>query len=501
MTIAQDVKELHPFLDGQPKCMLIGGEWESAASGMTFLTVNPSTAQGIAELASGDAEDVDRAVRAAREAFEGPWGRFTASQREDVLLRLADLLDHRFEDLRLLDVIDMGVPAGPSLRTALSKAVELVRYYAGWPTKIVGETIPGPGGGVFCYTLREPVGVVAAILPWNGPFLSGLQKLAPALAAGCTVVLKPSELAALSVLRLGEVIEELGLPPGVVNIVTGPGPVVGAALASHPDVDKISFTGSTATGQSIVRAAAGNLKRLSLELGGKSPNVVFADADLDAAVSAAAEGVFRQAGQMCIATSRVFVQEAIHDEFVERLSAVANGLRVGNSLDPATDVGPLISERQLGRVAGYVAGARSDGALAVAGGDRLTGGPYGDGYFISPTVFTDVGDDMTIAREEVFGPVVAVMRFSDAEEAVRRANATPYGLAAAVWTSKVDTALTMASALQAGVVWVNGFALGDPAVPFGGFKMSGWGNERGKESLDEFLNVKSVFVAPSGPPG
>ena len=494
-----DKLTLHPFLDGVPKQMLIGGAWTPSVSAQTHPSVNPSTGRAIADIAEGGAEDVDLAVAAARQAFEGPWSRYTPAQRENKLLELADLLDERFEALRLLDVIDMGSPVGGSLRANAHKPVELARYYAGWPTKIHGDTIPSSQeGSALSFTLREPVGVVAAIIPWNGPFQSALMKIAPALAAGCTVVLKPSEESALSVLLLGELIQELDLPPGVVNIVTGAGSVAGAALAGHRDVDKIAFTGSTATGQAIVRASAGNLKRVSLELGGKSPDVIFADADLDVAVPAASMAVFGGAGQTCIAGARVYVERAIHDEFVDRMATFADGLKVGDSLDPTTQIGPVISRRQLDRVSSYIDGARMQGAVTAAGGERLTGDVYGDGFFVGPTVLTDVRDDMQVVQDEIFGPVAAVMPFDDLAEVAQRANATQYGLAGAVWTENVDNALRMASAMHAGMVWVNCYGLFDPAVPFGGLKMSGWGNELGMQSMDEYLNVKSVWIAAPG---
>jgi aldehyde dehydrogenase (NAD+) len=445
-------------------------------------------------LAKGEAEDIDAAVTAARRAFEGPWSQFTPVQRQNVLLRLADLLDENAQELRLLDVLDMGSPIGRPQNKG-SGPSQALRYYAGWATKIHGETVPNSAPGeYFSYTLKGPVGVVGAIIPWNGPLGSAIWKIAPVLATGCTVVLKPAEQASLSPLRLGELIQALDLPPGVVNIVTGFGEA-GAALSSHPDVDKVAFTGSTATGQKIVRAAAGNLKRVSLELGGKSPDVIFADADLDAAVQGAGfAGVFSNSGQSCCAGSRIFVERPIYDEFVERLAALAKSLKVGNSLDPVTQIGPLVSQAQLERVTGYMDSGKQEGARPSAGGERLVDGPLSDGYFVAPTVFTDVNDDMRIATEEIFGPVACVMPFDTIEEVTKRANATQFGLAGGVWTRDVGKAHRMARAIHTGVVWVNSYLVLEPAMPFGGVKMSGWGRELGMHSLDEYLNVKSVWI-------
>jgi aldehyde dehydrogenase (NAD+) len=483
-----------PFLDGTPKRLLVGGEWQAAASGKVFDCVNPSTGRVIAQLAEGDAADIDRAVTAARSAFEGPWRRFTPAQRQDVLLRFADLMERHFHELKVLDSLDMGSPYGRAASPA--PFVDLLRYYAGWPTKLHGETVPNSSADpMFTYTLREPVGVVGAIIPWNGPVTAALWKIGPVLATGCTIVLKPSEEASLSSVRLAELVqEELDLPPGVINVVTGFGPTAGAALSAHHGVDKVAFTGSTATGQAIVRAAAGNLKRVTLELGGKSPDIVFADADLDAAVPGAGMGVFGNSGQVCCAGTRLFVERGVHDEFVERLSDFAGSLTVGDSFDPATQIGPLVSQRQLERVTGYLDAGVRDGARATAGGARLTDGPLADGYFVAPTVFADVRDEMQIAREEIFGPVVSVMPFDDIEEVVARANRTDFGLGAGVWTKDVGRAHRIAHAVSSGVVWVNTYGRFDPAMPFGGMKMSGWGKELSGHSLDSYLNVKAVWV-------
>jgi aldehyde dehydrogenase (NAD+) len=486
----------HPFLDGKPKRLLIGGEWVEAASGATFPSVNPSTGEVIAELAAAGAADADHAVAAARAAFDGPWSRLKPRQRQALLWAFADAVQEHYDELRLLEVLDMGSPVGrPRKPTSLAFEAEVLRYHAGWATKIGGQTIENNlPGAVFSYTLREPVGVVAAIVPWNRPISNAIWKIAPVLATGCTMVLKPAEEASLAALRLGELAAEAGLPDGVLNIVTGLGETAGAALTGHPGVDKVAFTGSTAVGQQILRAAAGNLKRVTLELGGKSPDVVFADADLSRAVPGAAMGVFENSGQVCCAGTRIFVQRPVYDEFVERMSAFADGLRVGDATDRQTQIGPLVSAAQLERVTGYLDIGAAEGATTTAGGGRLTEGDLAGGYFVAPTVLADVRDDMRVAQEEIFGPVACVLPFDTLEEAAARSNATAYGLSGGVWTRDVGKAHQMARALRAGTVWVNTMLLFDPAVPFGGYGMSGWGREMGEHGLDEYLNHKSVWI-------
>jgi aldehyde dehydrogenase (NAD+) len=481
------------FLSGQPKQLYIGGAWQPAADGAVLDTVDPSTGQVIGRFADGGRLDVDRSVAAARRAFEGPWARFTPAQRQNVLLKLADLVEAHAAELAYLDVIDMGAPIGRP--TSSFSPEEILRYYAGWATKIHGETVDNSvSPDIFTYTRRQPVGVVGSIIPWNGPLSSAMFKIAPVLATGCAMVLKPAEDASLSSIRLFELIETLDMPPGVVNLVTGRGEVAGAALVEHPDVDKIAFTGSTAVGQQIVRAAAGNLKRVSLELGGKSPDIVFADADLGRAVQGAAMGVYTNTGQVCCAGTRIFVERPIYEEFIAGLTEFTDSLKVGRSLDPETQIGPIVSQRQLERVCGYVDVGVMEGARQVTGGDRIQVGELATGYFVRPALFADVQDDMRIAREEIFGPVASVLPFDTVEEVIQRANSTPYGLGGGIWTENLSKAHRTAHALRTGVVWVNGYGYFDPAVPFGGQKMSGWGSELSVHSLEEYLLTKAVWV-------
>ena len=481
------------WLSGQPKQLLIDGVMRDAVSGARFATRDPSTGELITQLARAGAADVDLAVASARRAFDGPWSRFSPAERQLALLRLADLVEAEFDDLARIDTLEMGRPITPSLGMK-SMVVRLIRYFAGAATAIHGHTLdnsfPLP---LQSFTLREPVGVVGAIIPWNGPIFSAAWKTAPALAAGCTVVIKPAEDASLTSLRFGELCLEAGVPPGVVNVITGPGDV-GAALVEHPDVDKITFTGSTATGQQIIRASAGTIKRVTLELGGKSPNIVFADADLDRAVPMSASGVFNNSGQVCSAGSRIFVERPIYEAFLERFAAAAERFRIGPSMDPATQIGPLVSARQFERVEGFLKEAPTQGARLVTGGHRLNGREFEGGHFVPPTIFADVTDEMRIAREEVFGPVASVLPFDTVDEVAQRANATPYGLASAVWTRDITRAHTMVRRLRTGTVWVNHYQAMDPGVPFGGYKMSGYGREGGFEHLDGYLQTKGVWI-------
>ncbi|MDO9435325.1 aldehyde dehydrogenase family protein [Hydrogenophaga sp.] len=482
------------FLQGGAKRLLIGGEWTEAASGRTFVTLNPSNGEQVALIAEGDVIDIDRAVAAARAAFEGPWSRFKPFDRQRLLLKLSELVEQHFDGLAELETLEMGAPITRS-RNLRRSCVARLNHYAGMATAMHGETIENSmPGNAFSFTVKEPVGVVGAIIPWNAPLVEAIWKIGPALATGCTVVLKPSEEASLSCLRFGELLQEAGVPPGVVNIVTGSGAGAGAALAAHMDVDKITFTGSHFTGQRIVQASAGNLKRLSLELGGKSPNIVFADADLDQAVPACAMAVFGNTGQVCSAGTRLFVERAIHDEFVERVAAYGRGLRVGQAMDPDTQIGPLVSAAQLERVTSYLAIGRAEGAQPLCGGERLTEGDYLKGNFVPPTVFSGVQDDMRIAKEEIFGPVISAIAFDNAGEALVRGNATIYGLGAGVWTRDINKAHRLARGLRAGSVWVNCYNLFDPAVPFGGYKMSGYGRESGLQHLEDYVNVKAITI-------
>jgi aldehyde dehydrogenase (NAD+) len=481
------------LLETMEQDMLIGGRRAAAASGKRFETRNPATGELLAMVAQGDAEDVDRAVKAARAALEGPWRRMKPAERQRIMLRLADLVEAHYDELAMLDTLDLGAPLS---RTVLGKtrAAALLRYYAGQATLIAGDTLNNSApGDVLSHTLKEPVGVVAAINPWNGPVGMAVWKTGPVLASGCTLVMKPAEQTPLSALRFAELCLEAGVPEGVINVVTGLGDT-GAALSAHPGVDKIAFTGSTGVGEKIIKAAAPTMKRVTVELGGKSPNIVFADADLDKAVPAAAMAVFANSGQICSAGTRLFVQASIREEFMERLAAFTRTIRVGDPLDPQTQIGPVVSAPQMDKILGYIEGARGEGAQALVGGSRLAGPGYDDGFFVAPTIFTDVQDGMTIAQEEIFGPVLSAFSFDTAEEVLERANATPFGLGSGVWTRNLSTAHRMARGIRAGSVWVNCYQMLDPGVPFGGFGVSGFGRESGPHHIEEYLETKAVWI-------
>src|SRR5271166_2377320 len=471
--------------------LLINNKWVDAVSGKTFPTINPSTGEVITHVAEADAADVDKAVAAARAAFErGTWRKMSAAERGLMMNRLADLIEKHKEELAELESLDNGKPYQVALAADLPLTIACYRYYAGWADKIQGKTIPVQGK-YFCYTKHEPVGVVAQIIPWNFPLLMQAWKLGPALAAGCTVVMKPAEQTPLSALRVGELALEAGFPEGVLNLLPGYGPTAGAALARHMDVDKVAFTGSTEVGHLIMEAAAkSNLKRVTLELGGKSPNIIFADAKMDDAVEGSHFALFFNQGQCCCAGSRTFVEEKVYDEFVEKSVARAKKRTVGNPFDKATEQGPQVDQDQFDKIMGYIESGKQDKAKLVAGGHRV-----GDkGYFIQPTVFADVQDDMKIAREEIFGPVMSIIPFKSAEEVVDRANRTTYGLAAAVWTRDIKKAHAIANNVRAGTVWVNCYNVLDTRAPFGGFKQSGIGRELGEYGLQQYTQIKTVIA-------
>ena len=474
------------------KKLLINNEWLDAAGGKTMDVVNPATEEVIAAVASAGKSDVDAAVAAARAAFDGPWGRMSARERGRLVSRLADRLMERADEVARLETLHNGKPIFESRQIEIPAAAECFEYYAGWADKVMGETIPVKGN-YLTYTLREPLGVVAAIVPWNFPLLLAAWKVAPALATGNTVILKPASQTPLTALALGEIAVEVGLPAGVLNVVTGPGSSVGQAIVEHPGIDKIAFTGDTSTGKGIMRAAADTLKKITLELGGKSPNIVLADADLDAALRGATTGIFYGKGEVCAAGSRLLVDRSIKDQFMEKLAARAKKMVAGDPLDPKTRYGALASKKQLETVQRFVDVAKQEGAALVAGGARADIGT-GKGYFYQPTVFDGVTPDMTIAREEIFGPVLATIEFADLDEAIACANGTPYGLAAAVWTRDVKKAHYVARKLQAGTVWINTYNVYDTAAPFGGYKASGFGREMSSHALEHYTQVKSVWV-------
>jgi aldehyde dehydrogenase (NAD+) len=469
--------------------LLIGGRWRPARSGRYFETVDPATGQVVAQVAEAGAADIDAAVAAARAALDGEWGQMRPAERGRILLRFAELIRANQDALVELESLDSGKPVSSIRRQDLPAVLDTLNYYAGWADKINGQMIPARPDAL-TYTVREPVGVVGAIIPWNFPLMIGMWKLGPALACGCTVVLKPAELTPLTALRIGELALEAGVPPGVLNVVPGFGKIAGAALVDHPDVDKITFTGSPAVGRQILRAAAGNLKRVTLELGGKSANIIFPDADREAAVKAAASGIFFNSGQVCSAGSRILAHADIYEEVVERLVARARAIRVGDPRDTDTSMGPLVSQAQMTRVLDYIEIGKREGATLATGGARL-----GEtGYFVSPTVFADVGHQMRISQEEIFGPVASVIRFTDEEDAIRLANGTQYSLAAGVWSADIARVHRMVKRVKAGTVWVNTFGPTDVRLPWGGNRDSGFGREHGDIAIENFTEPKVVWI-------
>jgi aldehyde dehydrogenase (NAD+) len=476
----------------EQKHLLINNEWRPSSSGQTMDVINPATEDVIAEVASADARDVDAAVAAARAALDGPWGKMSARERGRLVSRLADRLLERVDAVARLETLHNGKPISESRNIEIPAAAECFEYYAGWADKVMGETIPVKGNHL-TYTLREPIGVVAAIVPWNFPLLLAAWKVAPALACGNTVILKPASQTPLTALALGEIAVEIGLPPGVLNVITGPGSRVGQALVEHPGIDKIAFTGDTSTGKAIMRSAADTLKRITLELGGKSPNIVLADADIEGAIRGATIGIFYGKGEVCAAGSRLLVDRSIKSEFIDKLAARTRKMAPGDPMDPKTRFGAIASKKQLDTVLRYIESGRKEGASLVAGGARADIGT-GKGFFVQPTVFADVKPEMTIAREEIFGPVLAAIDFADLDEAIAKANESQYGLAAGVWTRDIKKAHYVARKLQAGTVWVNTYNVYDTAAPFGGYKQSGFGREMSAHALEHYTQVKSVWV-------
>ena len=481
------------FIRG-PHKLLIDGAWVPASSGKTFATHNPADGTALADIAAADAADVDLAVMAARRAFDdGPWSKLTPAARAKLLWRLADALEANAEEFAFIETLDNGKPLNDAKIVDLPHSIEVLRYFAGWCTKLNGESISISNPGTWhAYTMREPVGVVGSITPWNAPLMMAVSKIAPALAAGCTVVLKPAEQTPLTALRLGQLILDVGFPEGVVNIVTGFGETAGAAITAHPGVDKVTFTGSTEVGRIIIKAAANDFKRVTLELGGKTPVIVFPDADIDRAIEGAARSIFSNAGQICNAGSRLYAHRDVFDRLVEGVSRRAGEFRVGPGLEASTQMGPVVSKEQLDRISGFIASGKSQGAEIRAGGGRIGS----EGYFVQPTVLTGTRPDMDVVQQEIFGPVLCAMSYDEAdlERIAHEANATSYGLGAVLWTRDLSTAHKMARKLKAGTVRVNGGGL-DPALPFGGFKQSGWGRELGREGIEAYTELKSVAMA------
>ncbi|WP_170289291.1 aldehyde dehydrogenase family protein [Metabacillus lacus] len=490
--IAQQNEKVAKFLEGTKK-LYINGDFVESSSGKTFETPNPATGETLAHVFEGGKEDIAKAVDAARKAFdEGPWQKMSAASRSRLMYKLADVMEEHKEELAQLETMDNGKPIRETRNADIPLAIEHFRYYAGWATKITGQTIP-VSGKYFNYTKHEAVGVVGQIIPWNFPLLMAAWKLGAALATGCTVVLKPAEQTPLSVLYLAELIEEAGFPKGVINIVPGFGETAGQALVEHPKVDKIAFTGSTEVGKLIMRQSADTLKRITLELGGKSPNILLPDADLSMAIPGALNGVMFNQGQVCCAGSRVFIQKKQYDRVLSDMADHAKSIRQGAGLHPETEIGPLISQEQQSRVLNYIEKGKEEGAEIVAGGSN----PYEEGYFVAPTIFAAVEDSMAIAKEEIFGPVIAAMPYEDLDEVIGRANDSEYGLAAGLWTRDIANAHYVAGKLRAGTVWVNCYNVFDAASPFGGYKQSGIGREMGSYALDNYTEVKSVWVSLS----
>ncbi len=476
----------------EQKQLFINNEWRPAASGKTMEVVNPATEEVCATVASADREDLDAAVTAARAALNGPWGQMSARERGRLVRKLGERLLERADEIARLETLHNGKPIMESRQVEIPAAAECFEYYGGWADKVMGETIPVKGN-YLNYTLREPLGVCAAIVPWNFPLLIAVWKVAPALACGNTMILKPASQTPLTALALGEIAVEVGLPPGVLNVLTGPGASLGQAIVEHPGIDKIAFTGDTSTGKGIMRGAADTLKKITLELGGKSPNIVLADADIEAAIRGASIGIFYGKGEVCAAGSRLLVDRSIKAEFIDKLAARTKKMVAGDPMNPKTRFGALSSKKQMETVLRYIASAKTEGATLVAGGERTDIGT-GKGYFVQPTVFADVTPEMTISREEIFGPVLAAIEFADLDEAIARANDTPYGLAAGVWTRDIKKAHYVARKLQAGTVWINTYNVYDTATPFGGYKQSGFGREMSAHALDHYTQIKSVWV-------
>jgi acyl-CoA reductase-like NAD-dependent aldehyde dehydrogenase len=480
--------------------LFIDGKWVDAESGKTFTTPNPATGATLAEVSEGDKADIDKAVAAARKAFDGPWSKVSARDRGRMMYKLSQLIEAKIPELAALETADNGKPIKETTYVDLPQVVENFEYFAGWATKIEGETIPVPGQ-MFNYTLREPVGVCGQIIPWNFPLLMAAWKLAPALAAGNTIVLKPAEQTPVGAMELASLIQEAGFPDGVVNVVPGYGETAGAALASHPGIDKVAFTGSTEVGKIIARTAADNLTKVSLELGGKAPNIVFADADIEQAVSGAMMGIFFNQGQVCCAGSRLFLDARVKDEFLDRFKERAGRVRVGDPMDKNTQMGPQVSEEQLNRIKGYVDIAKGEGATVLSGGcPPQLEGDFQKGFFFQPTIFGEVKNTMRVAQEEIFGPVVSVITFEGEEDLIRQANEVVFGLSAGIWTKDITRAHRFAKAIKAGTVWINTFNMFNAASPFGGYKQSGYGREMGKHALEMYTHVKSVWVDLSGKP-